>query len=94
MKNQLKTLLIAMLALGLSAPVLADNMNTTIQQGGINMNRSHQKGTGVNDNATYQEGRININKSRQKGRDNINQTGQFATDDGMNVNESHQKEHK
>ena len=36
----------------LAGPVLADNTNTTIQQGQINTNDTSQRGR-VNDNATY-----------------------------------------
>jgi minor curlin subunit len=70
----------------LSGAVLADNTNTTIQQGQINTNDTYQRGR-VNDNATYQEGRDNANRTRQWGADNWNQTGQFGK---SNYNETHQ----
>ena len=70
----------------LSGSVLADNVNTTIQQGRINTNDTDQRGR-VNDNATYQEGRDNANRTWQRGADNWNQTGQFGK---FNSNETHQ----
>ena len=66
----------AMLAT-LGGPVSALNMNTTIQEGRVNINRTYQVGDN-NDNATYQNGMININRTIQIGGNNRNQTGQFG----------------
>jgi hypothetical protein len=55
----------------------AQNINTTIQEGRVNINRTVQYGDS-NDNATYQSGMVNINRTIQVGGDNRNQTGQFG----------------
>lgn len=57
--------------------VLAQNTNTTIQEGRVNINRTIQYGDN-NDNATYQTGKININRTIQIGGNSWNQTGQFG----------------
>lgn len=53
----------------------ADNTNTTIQEGRININQTVQYGSGENNNATYQTGKININRTIQLSGNNRNQTG-------------------
>jgi len=71
--------LAAVLLVGLSSPawVLAQNTNTTIQEGKVNINHTFQCGDS-NDNATYQAGKVNINHTRQRCGDSRNQTGQFG----------------
>lgn len=55
----------------------AANVNTTIQEGMVNINRTFQCGDS-NDNATYQSGKININHTIQACGTNRNHTGQFG----------------
>lgn len=82
----------AVIVFGMSTSVLADNVNTTIQEGDVNTNESYQSGR-YNDNATYQEGRDNANLTSQRGRDNVNQTGQFGRGAGsINYNGTVQEE--
>lgn len=57
--------------------VQAQNTNTTIQDGQININRTYQWGAS-NDNTTYQTGKININRTIQLGGYNGNPTGPFG----------------
>ena len=65
----------AVLALSLGpVAVQAQNTNTTIQDGRVNINRTYQTGDS-NDNATYQTGKVNINRTIQLGGNNSNQTG-------------------
>ncbi len=76
----------AMLAV-MIGPVSASNVNTTIQEGRVNINRTFQCGAS-NDNATYQSGEININRTIQVCRgNNSNQTGQFGR---VKYNTTHQ----
>lgn len=51
---------------------LASNVNTTIQEGRVNINHTIQCGTS-NDNATYQSGEVNINRTVQICRSRMNQ---------------------
>lgn len=68
-------------------PLSASNVNTTIQEGRVNINRTFQCGAS-NDNATYQSGEININRTIQVCRGkNSNRTGQFGH---VNYNSTHQ----
>lgn len=57
--------LFAMVLGGLVAasPVLAQNTNTTYQEGRVNINISSQ--CGGNNNVTHQVGKVNINRTRQ-----------------------------
>lgn len=71
--------LIAMMLASVGGPVAAQsNLNTTVQQGRVNINLTRQCGDS-NDNATYQDGRVNINRTVQRcGNDNRNRTAQFG----------------
>ena len=79
--NAFKRFLIVLIAVSATlvgpVSVRAQNTNTTIQDGRININRTFQIGSS-NDNATYQTGRVNINRTIQIGGSNRNQTGQFG----------------
>ena len=54
-----------------------DNMNTTIQVGKVNINRTFQCGEN-NANATYQDGQVNINKTIQRCPNQRSQVGQVG----------------
>jgi minor curlin subunit len=87
--SKLIALAIVAMVTTLAGPVSAQtNMNTTLQEGGINTNDSFQRGDS-NDNATYQEGEDNANRTRQRGSENFNATGQFGD---SNYNETDQRE--
>jgi len=86
LRSKLAPLATAAIIATLSGPVLAYNMNTTIQEGEINTNDTYQRGP-VNDNATWQQGRDNANRTRQRGEENWNETAQFGR---YNYNETHQ----
>ncbi|MGB5831833.1 MAG: hypothetical protein WBG92_07570 [Thiohalocapsa sp.] len=87
------TAVIAALALFLGpASVQAQNTNTTIQEGRVNINRTFQYGDS-NDNATYQTGRININRTIQIGGSNRNQTGQFGRKNDNRTRQSQRVKH-
>ncbi len=64
----------------------AANVNTTIQEGMVNINRTFQCGAS-NDNTTYQSGKVNINQTIQVCGANRNRTGQFG---GRNLNRTRQ----
>ena len=64
----------------------AANVNTTIQEGKVNINRTFQCGDS-NDNTTYQSGKVNINHTIQTCGTNSNHTGQFG---GRNLNRTRQ----
>jgi len=77
----------AVLALSLGpVAVQAQNTNTTIQDGRVNINRTYQTGDS-NDNATYQTGKVNINRTIQIGGYPRSQTGQFGR---INYDETNQ----
>jgi len=67
------------------AAVQAQNTNTTLQDGRVNINRTYQVGDS-NDNATYQTGKVNINRTIQIEGYPRSQTGPFSriNDPGMN----------
>ncbi len=65
--------LLGLLLTGAAPAVAAEaNLNTTFQNGQVNINRTSQCGES-NENHTYQEGRVNINQTNQGCR------GQSAT---------------
>lgn len=64
----------------------AANVNTTIQEGIVNINRTFQCGES-NDNTTFQSGKVNINHTIQTCGTNRNQTGQFGN---RNLNRTRQ----
>jgi hypothetical protein len=68
--------------------VSAANINTTIQEGRVNINRTFQCGDS-NDNATYQSGQVNINHTIQACGGNRNSTGQFGQ---RNLNRTRQNQ--
>jgi|GEM_PF-2293114 len=57
--------------------VQAQNANTTLQNGRININQTYQQGAS-NTNATSQTGMININRTLQLGGGNGTPTGPFG----------------
>lgn len=83
-RRSVLTILVAMIAVaGAFAPVSAEeNMNTTVQAGKVNINRTFQCGE-TNGNATYQEGRVNINHTVQACRNGGSRGGRS---DEMNPN--------
>jgi hypothetical protein len=73
-----KSLLFIAIMVLASLPVFAqNNVNTTTQEGRVNINLTHQCGDS-NDNSTYQDGRVNINRTIQRCGNNRNQTAQFG----------------
>lgn len=79
--NAFKRFLIVLIAVSATlvgpVSVRAQNTNTTIQDGRININRTFQIGSS-SDNATYQTGKVNINRTIQIGGSKRNRTGQFG----------------
>jgi hypothetical protein len=76
----------ALLAVLCGSASAQSNMNTTIQEGRVNINRTFQCGDS-SDNATDQSGRVNINHTIQRCGNNKNQTAQFG---GSNHNRTEQ----
>ncbi|GEM_PF-1637374 len=78
----------ALLAILCSPALSQSNVNTTIQEGQVNINRTFQCGDS-NDNATYQSGRVNINHTIQRCGNNRNQTTQLGE---INHNRTEQRQ--
>jgi len=76
------------------AAVQAQNTNTTVQDGRVNINRTYQVGDS-NDNATYQTGKVNINRTLQINGDPRRQTSPFSriNDPGMNPGRGLERRH-
>lgn len=76
------------------AAVQAQNTNTTIQDGRVNINRTYQAGDS-NDNATYQTGKVNINRTIQIEGYPRSQTTPFSqiNDPGMNPGRGLERRH-
>jgi len=76
------------------AAVQAQNTNTTVQDGRVNINRTYQVGDS-NDNATYQTGKVNINRTLQINGDPRRQSSPFSRihHPGMNPGRGLERRH-